>query len=181
MKEQNNNCPQCGKELKWWSDERVHEYCDKCGFEKMPTMSKLGLELKNMVCNQKLEIVTTGGRIRRIIEGELVHAVFPSTPTLGVIQHKQKHIDRMVHTLTRSAEHLIEAIKWKKHLSDPLSSITPEFDKGAYFGYNQSISLIEDMFDLKEDKTETMTENYKCPVCDSPEHKWCGTNPAKPA
>jgi len=177
MKE--NKCPKCGTELKWWSDERVHEYCGKCGFEKMPTMSKMGI--KNTVCNQHLNIVKTGKKIRRIIEGELVHAVFPSTPTLGVIQHKEKHIDRMVYALTKSAELLIEAIRWKRHLSDPLSSITPEFDKGAYFGYNQSISLIEEIFDLKEDITKSETEVCKCAVCGSPDHKYCGVNPPKPA
>jgi len=149
-------CPKCGIELKWWSDERVHEYCDKCGYEKMPTASRLGLI--SSPCNQATENTKTGKRMRRIIEAELVHAVFPSTPTLGVIQHKEKHIDRMVYILTRSAEHLIEAIRWKKNLSHPLDSITPEFDKGAMFGYNQSISLISDLFDLEGERTVTTTD-----------------------
>jgi len=192
MKPNKTKCPKCGIELKWWSDERVHEYCNKCGYEKMPTASRLGLI--SSPCKQATENTKTGKKIRRIIEAELVHAVFPSTPTLGVIQHKEKHIDRMVYILTRSAEHLIEAIRWKKSLSHPLDSITPEFDKGTMFGYNQSISLISDLFDLEGERTVTTTDdtdlgynkNYKredesCPVCGSENHKWCGVNPAKPA
>lgn len=36
------------------------------------------------------------GNIKRILEEELIHATFQATKTLGCIQHKEKHIKRIV-------------------------------------------------------------------------------------